>query len=407
MFKHQHNRDKDSTPVLCIPPSKIDTLLDYYHSTIIGGHQGITKTLQTLSSRFYCPRLADFIRAYIVGCHICQLFRNSPRFNNKFQHRYYDISTPALTHISMDIKYMPTSSKQYKFLLVLLCEVSNFIVTHPMKQVSATSVCEILVDYFIAYFSTPLRLICDQDPSFLSSLCQYCFQQYGIKLVTVSSTNHRSLLAEHGIKSLSNLIMKHLSGFGRNWHIFAKPCMIAYNSYSTPNLAGLSPFELALGRKANMIPMLEVTPSIPVTGTFKQAKQLLDKKLNYLREMLRKFRDKRFEVMNRQKGFSGYTSGQLVYLFFPGHSLLHTGNRKFTCKFVGPLAIWKCFSPTQFVLMSLDGVIYPYLVEATRLKPAIIRTSKGNVHTLHALRQIVKSGYVLKESSFSLNEREH
>ena len=151
--------------------------------------------------------------------------------------------------------------------------------------------------------------------------------------------------------------------------------------------------------------MLEVTPSIPVTGTFKQAKQLLDKKLNYLREMLRKFRDKRFEVMNRQKGFSGYTSGQLVYLFFPGHSLLHTGNRKFTCKFVGPLAIWKCFSPTQFVLMSLDGVIYPYLVEATRLKPAIIRTSKGNVHTLHALRQIVKSGYVLKES-YSLSKKE-
>ena len=263
LFKHQHNRDKESTPVLCIPPSKIDTLLDYYHSTIIGGHQGITKTLQTLSSRFYCPRLADFIRAYIVGCHICQLFKNSPRFNNRFQQRYYDISTPALTHISMDIKYMPTSSKQYKFLLVLLCEVSNFIVTHPMKQISATHVCEILVDYFIAYFSTPLRLICDQDPAFISSLCQYCFQQYGIKLVTVSPTNHKSLLAKHGIKSLSNLIMKHLSGFGRNWHIFAKPCMIAYNSYSTPNLAGLSPFELALGRKANMIPMLEVTPSIP------------------------------------------------------------------------------------------------------------------------------------------------
>ena len=398
LFKQVYHRDKLPDSVLCVPPSKMDNLLDYYHSTLIGGHQGITKTLNTLSSRFYCPRMADFIRAYIVGCHICQLYKNCKRFNNQFQYRAYDISTPALTNVSMDIKYMPTSSKRYKFLLVLLCEVSNFIVTHPMSEISSTHVCTILVDNFIAYFSTPVRIICDQDPSFLSSSSQYCFQQYGIKLVTVSPTNHRSLQAEHGIKSLINLIMKHLSGFGKNWHLFAKPCMIAYNSYASPNLAGYSPFELVMGRKTHIAPIFEVIPPIPVTGTFAQAKDLLDKKLQYFREMLRKFRDKRYEALNKNKEFKGYTSGQIVYLFFPGHSLLHTGNKKFTCKFVGPLAIWKCFSLTQFVLMSLDGVIYPYLVEASRIKPGVIRTTKGNVHTLPALKQIIKSGYLLKGS---------
>ena len=170
LFKQVYHRDKLPDSVLCVPPSKMDNLLEYYHSTLIGGHQGITKTLNTLSSRFYCPRMADFIRAYIVGCHICQLYKNSKRFNNQFQYRAYDISTPALTNVSMDIKYMPTSSKRYKFLLVLLCEVSNFIVTHPMSGISSTHVCTILVDNFIAYFSTPFRIICDQDPSFLSSL---------------------------------------------------------------------------------------------------------------------------------------------------------------------------------------------------------------------------------------------
>ena len=250
---------------------------------------------------------------------------------------------------------MPTSQKQYKFLLVILCEVSNFIVTHPMAEISSKHVCEILVDNFIAYFSTPFRLVCDKDASFLSSLSKYAYQQFGITLVTVIPTNHKSLLAEHGIKSLGNLIMKHLTGFGTNWHIFVKLCMLAYNSYGSPNLNGLSPFELVFDRKAIIVPTLELMSPIPVTGTFHQAKQLLDKKLTYLRTMLKMFRDKRYAVMNRNKEFHGYTSRQLVYLFFPGHSLLHTGNRKFLCKFVGPLAIWKCFSPTQFVLISLDG----------------------------------------------------
>ena len=41
----------------------------------------------------------------------------------------------------------------------------------------------------------------------MSSLCRYCFQQYKIQILTVGVTNHKSLQAEHGIKSLSNLIL--------------------------------------------------------------------------------------------------------------------------------------------------------------------------------------------------------
>ena len=74
LFKYVHQKSGDVEAVFCIPPSKIDFILDMYHGTLIGGHQGMNKTLRTLSSRYYCPRLADYIRAYIVGCHTCQLF---------------------------------------------------------------------------------------------------------------------------------------------------------------------------------------------------------------------------------------------------------------------------------------------------------------------------------------------
>ena len=399
LFKYVPQKSGEVDAVMCIPPSKIDFILDMYHGTLIGGHQGMNKTMRTLSSRFYCPKMADYIRAYVVGCHICQLFKNSKRFHRPLQKRQYDISQPAMANVSMDIKHMPKSSKGYNFLLIILCEITNFLVTHPMKRVSAEEVCTILIDYYIAYFGTPVRIVCDQDPAFMATLCRYCFQQYKIQLITVSVTNHKSLQAEHGIKSLSNLILTHLTGLGKDWHVYAKPCMLTYNSYATPNLDGLSPFELVFGRKPKIVPILEITPHIPVTGTFKDAYEILNKKLKYFRQMLMKFRDRRFELLNRSREFHGYTSGQIVYLFFPGHSALTSGRRKFTCQFVGPLAIWKCFSPTQFVLMSLDGVVYPYLVEESRLKPGVIRTTKGNVYTLPALRQMIRSGYLLKDST--------
>ena len=39
----------------------------------------------------------------------------------------------ALSHISMDIQHMPPSKDKFSYILVMLCETSNFIVAVPMK----------------------------------------------------------------------------------------------------------------------------------------------------------------------------------------------------------------------------------------------------------------------------------
>ena len=220
-------------PVMCIPPSKIDLILDYYHSSLLGGHQGMNKTLMTLQERFFCPRLADYVRSYIVGCHICQLFKNNRRFSRPFYQRKYDINEGTMTNISMDIKHMPISQNGYKFILVMLCEISNFMVTVPLFTATSVEVCKALQDHLICYFGAPIKLICDQDPAFVSHLSTTMMQSYGTKLITVSPTNHRSLLAEHGIKSLSKIMMTHLTGLGLDWDIYCKPAMLVYNSYAS------------------------------------------------------------------------------------------------------------------------------------------------------------------------------
>ena len=53
--------------------------------------------------------------------------------------------------------------------------------------------------------------MCDQDPAFTSSLMEAFVTHLNIKVILVSPTNHQSLQAEHGIKSLSGLLVKHLS----------------------------------------------------------------------------------------------------------------------------------------------------------------------------------------------------
>ena len=47
--------------------------------------------------------------------------------------------------------------------------------------------------------------------------------------------------------------------------------------------------------------------------------------------------------------------------------------------------------------MSLDGILYPVIVEEARLKPGLISTHKGPVRTLSELRDAAK--IVLKDNS--------
>ena len=100
------------------------------------------------------------------------------------------------------------------------------------KTNKASEVCKVLFKTFIRYFGSPTHIVTDQDPAFMSSLCQYFLKDFGMKLVTVVPTDHKSLLAEHGIKSLSNIMVKCLTGLGKNWDIFLDPAMLTYNTYS-------------------------------------------------------------------------------------------------------------------------------------------------------------------------------
>ena len=211
-----------------MPTSKVDMLLDYFHSSLMGGHMGITKTYLTISQYFYCSNLAHNICAYIIGCHVCQMVKAGKAPKRPFQQRI-NSNIPALIKVSMDVKYMPPSGgkNSYNFILVMLCEVSNYLVVTPLKTARTVEICT-AIKLFIRYFSPPMHIMCDQDPAFMSMMAQVFFQHFGIRVITVSTTNHKSLLAEHGIKSLGEILKCNLGEFGHDWVNFLDFAMLVY-----------------------------------------------------------------------------------------------------------------------------------------------------------------------------------
>ena len=146
------------------------------------------------------------------------------------------------------------------------------------------------------------------------------------------------------------------------------------------------------GHKITLSHELELKVDTAVSGTFTDYYEKLKKNLKYMGERLQTFKSQRLDILNRNRQQHAFEIGQIVYLYQARGSMVQTGSRKVACFFVGPLVIFKAVGPNQFLLMSLDGQIYPHLIEETRRKPGTIWTSKGNVATLVELRQALSTG---------------
>ena len=99
-------------------------------------------------------------------------------------------------------------------------------------------------------------------------------------------------------------------------------------------------------------------------------------------------------MINKDRMFFQYNSGDLVYIIFPLTSQLQTASRKVMIKYVGPVVIYKIIDLYNYLLMTLDGKILQRLFEHERLKPATL-ISGGNVNNLAKLKQINNVGLAL------------
>ena len=186
----------------------------------------------------------------------------------------------------MDLKVMPRSYRGHKYILCITDEVTNYLITVPMHQAKSEEVGDTLTENVITKYCVPEYIIMDQDSAFMFSLVTYLLNKFSIKIKTVVPYNHQTIQAEHRIKSLSNILTKHLKNLGQMWQkifIFGYVCLQHIN---TPNLGNHSPHELIFGRKSRSLLGLDSTPDIKVSGSFREYYDLLNKRLKYLHNLL-------------------------------------------------------------------------------------------------------------------------
>ena len=247
--------------MLAIPETCTNKIITLYHSSLFAGHQGIIKTYLTISDKFFRPNLIHYLRSYIKACHICQHMHNDKPPTRQLQTRI-NLNYRPFLRLRMDLKVMPPSNKGHKFIICIIDEITNYLNTVLIYQSKAEEIAKALIEHIVTKYCVLDSIIMDQDSAFMSSLINYLFNKFNIKIKTVVPYNHQLLQAKHGIKSLPTILTKHLTNLGQMWPKYLSLVTFAYNTFNSLNLANYSPYELVFSRKPNILLNLYTTPDI-------------------------------------------------------------------------------------------------------------------------------------------------
>ena len=200
LFKLVTIPDKEKA-FLAIPETYADKIIELYRASLFAGHQGVIKTYLTIRNKFFIPNLMHYLRSFLSACHVCQLFRNDKPPSRQLETRI-NLNYRPMFRLSMDLKVIPRSQKGHWYIICVIDEMTNYLITTPLYLARSEDVGEALIENIISKFGTPKYMIMDQDSAFMSSLMSYLFKKLGISIKTVGPYNHNSLQAEHDIRVL-------------------------------------------------------------------------------------------------------------------------------------------------------------------------------------------------------------
>ena len=82
-----------------------------------------------------------------------------------------------MSKCSMNLKVMPRSQKGHCYILCVIDEVTNYLITVPIYQAKSEETGNVLIENVISKFGTPEYIIMDQDTAFMSTLMNYLFKK--------------------------------------------------------------------------------------------------------------------------------------------------------------------------------------------------------------------------------------
>ena len=251
-------------------------------------------------------------------------------------------------------------------------------------------------------FGPPKQIICDEAAEFTSHIVQAILHILNCKLKVSSPYNHGSSKVERKIKTVSDIIVKHLWDKGEMWQLFMTTAAYAINIFASEALNGFSPFQLVFVCDPPDLTSLSFCKIDTIPVAHREYYNLLLARAQMVGRLLLEWRTQQaFEFENRNRQFTKeeiFEDNQIVYLLASHSSALQTSTMKFRQDFIGPLFIDTALDKTYYRLKDATCLLLDGTYHMNHIKKGSACTLQGIVNTFDDYEKALKNTLLNKSA---------
>lgn len=357
---------------LLVPRSLINKILETFHDdSLTGGHTGIYKTHEKISSKYYWENMYENIANYVRSCKNCQE-RKTPTTKPQGFLSPIKCDSKPFSSIMMDYIGPLESSMGYSYILTIVDLTTRYILAEPCKHADANNTTKCLWK-LIYRFGVPKEVRSDRGTHFVNKKVDDLMVELGIKHILGSSSHHQSQgLAERANRTIQEMLTAYVADNRKLWVQMLPKVLFAYNTSKQCSLK-YTPFFLLHGFEATTPLDLKIFPEND------DVTYHLDARLANLKEVREQIPSILSDAQEKQKYY--YDRNRTDCIFEPGDLVMvhdpdvrQGQSRKLVKKYSGPYEVVKKVTDEVYeIFFPLRGTYKNVAFHVDKLKKYFIR----------------------------------
>lgn len=225
----------------------MNEILRVYHRSILGGHRGVERMLNTIKKFYTWPTMKTDIKKYVQECAICEKSKIHKHTCTPLQ--ITSVATAPFEKIYIDFvgEINPNSEGGHKYIMSISCDLTKYLIMVPTFDATALTAAKIIVEEVCLIFNFPKMIVSDNGPAFTAEIFKQMAKLLDIRHIKTTPYHPQSNGSiERYHRTLGQYIRAYTQKNQSQWSKYLPFFTFSYNT-TVHSTTGFAPHTLVFG----------------------------------------------------------------------------------------------------------------------------------------------------------------